>query len=61
MASGKTLSAGTLNLKFMQNAIRSQQIQAVELPKAQVKDEGEWEVSREVREAWGLTSGSQSK
>ncbi|KAJ3510243.1 hypothetical protein NMY22_g16028 [Coprinellus aureogranulatus] len=66
MASGKTLSAGTLNLKFMQNAIRSQQIQAVELPRAQVKDDGEWEVSREVREAWGLLkkngeSSSQSK
>ncbi|KAJ3527991.1 hypothetical protein NMY22_g9576 [Coprinellus aureogranulatus] len=66
MASGKTLSAGTLNLKFMQNVIRSQQIQAVELPRAQVKDDGEWEVSREVREAWGLLkksgeSSSQSK
>ncbi|TEB33875.1 hypothetical protein FA13DRAFT_116463 [Coprinellus micaceus] len=61
MASTKTLSAGTLNLKFMQNAIRSQQIQAVELPKAAVKDDGEWEVSREVREAWGLKSDSKSR
>ncbi|KAJ2919642.1 hypothetical protein MD484_g835, partial [Candolleomyces efflorescens] len=47
-----------MNLKFMQNALRAQQIQAPELPKAEVKDDGQWEVPQAVRDAWGLTGDS---
>lgn len=53
---GKTLSNGTLSLRFMQNAQRAKQEQAVELQQAKVKDEAEWEVSEEIREAWGISS-----
>lgn len=56
--SGKTLSTGTLSLKFMQNAHRAKQLKEVELDKARVKDEGEWEVAKEVRDAWGLGGSS---
>ncbi|KAG2143945.1 hypothetical protein BD769DRAFT_1661356 [Suillus cothurnatus] len=56
----KTLSTGTLNLRFMQNARRAQQLSGVdvELEKAHVKDEAEWEVSPEIRKAWGLADGA---
>jgi hypothetical protein len=50
----KTLSNGTLSLRFMQKAQRTQQQQRVELERAVVKDEAEWEVAPEVRKAWGL-------
>lgn len=60
MASSKTLSTTTLNLRFMQNALRSQ-AEKVELPKAPVKDDGEWEVSQAVRDAWGLNKSSASR
>ncbi|KAF8550651.1 hypothetical protein OG21DRAFT_1513734 [Imleria badia] len=50
----KTLSSGTLNLRFMQNAQRAQQLPRVEHEQAHVKDDAEWEVSPEIREAWGL-------
>ncbi|KAG1856737.1 hypothetical protein F4604DRAFT_1628166 [Suillus subluteus] len=58
----KTLSTGTLNLRFMQNARRAQQLSGVdvELEKAHVKDEAEWEVAPEIRKAWGLVDGSNS-
>lgn len=56
--SGKTLSTGTLSLRFMQNAHRAKQLAEVEAEQAQVKDEAEWEVAKEVREAWGIGSGS---
>ncbi|KAF9228145.1 hypothetical protein BS17DRAFT_692576 [Gyrodon lividus] len=52
----KTLSSGTLNLKFMQNARRTQQLPRVESEQAYVKDDAEWEVSAETREAWGLSA-----
>ncbi|KAF8841675.1 hypothetical protein BDN67DRAFT_901031 [Paxillus ammoniavirescens] len=52
----KTLSSGTLNLKFMQNARRTQQLLQVEPEQAYVKDDAEWEVSAETREAWGLSA-----
>ncbi|EJD04882.1 uncharacterized protein FOMMEDRAFT_18605, partial [Fomitiporia mediterranea MF3/22] len=58
MSSGKTLSNGTLGLRFMQNALRAKQQAAVDLERAKVKDEAEWEVSKEVREALGLGSNS---
>ena len=51
----KTLSNGVLSLRFMQNAQRAKQLKEVELQRAEVIDEGRWEVSRAVREAWGLT------
>jgi hypothetical protein len=56
----KTLSTGTLNLRFMQNARRAQQLSGVdvELEKAHVKDEAEWEVSPEIRKAWGLADSA---
>lgn len=49
----KTLSTGTLNLRFMQNARRAHQLPRVEPEQAHVKDDAEWEVSPEIREAWG--------
>lgn len=42
----------------MQNAQRAKQEQTVELQRAKVKDEAEWEVSRELKEAWGLSTDS---
>lgn len=56
--SGKTLSTSTLSLRFMQNAYRAKQLAQVEAEQAQVKDEAEWEVSKEVREAWGIGAKS---
>jgi len=56
--SAKTLSTGTLSLRFMQNAHRAKQLAEVEAEQAQVKDEAEWEVAKEVREAWGIGSRS---
>ncbi|KAG2151092.1 uncharacterized protein EDB93DRAFT_320583 [Suillus bovinus] len=58
----KTLSTGTLNLRFMQNARRAQQLPGadVELEKAHVKDDAEWEVAPDIRKAWGLAERSNS-
>ena len=52
-----TLSTGTLNLRFMRNAQRTQQLSGVQLEKAHVKDDAEWEVAPEIRNAWGLAAG----
>ena len=52
--SSKSLSTGTLSLRFMQNAHRAKQLKEVELDRAEVKDDGMWEVSQAVRDAWGL-------
>ncbi|KAF7373801.1 hypothetical protein MSAN_00591800 [Mycena sanguinolenta] len=49
----KTLSTSTLSLKFMQNAHRAKNLAEVQLDRAEVKDDGEWEVSKEIRDAWG--------
>jgi hypothetical protein len=54
--SGKTLSTSTLSLRFMQNAQRAKSMQEVELEKAAVHDDAQWDVGEEVREAWGLRS-----
>lgn len=56
--SSKTLSTGTLSLRFMQNAHRAKQLAQVEAEQAQVKDEAEWEVSKEIRDAWGISAGT---
>ncbi|KAJ8463506.1 hypothetical protein ONZ45_g17559 [Pleurotus djamor] len=67
-----SLSKGTLSLKFMQkpNIASSSSSNSkdktgtgtgkVELDRAEVKDDGRWEVSKEVREAWGIPSRSHS-
>ncbi|KIL59752.1 hypothetical protein M378DRAFT_36994, partial [Amanita muscaria Koide BX008] len=54
--SGKTLSTSTLSLRFMRNAQRAKQLKEVELEKAAVHDDAQWDVGQEVREAWGLVS-----
>ncbi len=59
--SNKTLSTGTLNLRFMQNALRRQHLQGVELERAEVQNEGKWEVGRDVKEAWGIEQGARTK
>jgi len=56
--SGKTLSTGTLSLRFMQNAHRAKQLAEVEGEQAKVIDEAEWEVAKEVKDAWEIGSGS---
>jgi hypothetical protein len=56
--SGKTLSTGTLSLRFMQNAHRAKQLAEVEAEQAKVTDEAEWEVAKEVKDAWKIGSGS---
>ncbi|KAF8816908.1 hypothetical protein BYT27DRAFT_7075843 [Phlegmacium glaucopus] len=58
--SSKSLSTGTLSLRFMQNAHRAKQLKEVELDRAEVKDDGMWEVSQAVRDAWGLTRDTDS-
>ncbi|KAJ3491930.1 hypothetical protein NLI96_g370 [Meripilus lineatus] len=55
----KVLSNGTLSLRFMQNAQRAKQQAQVEAEQAKVKDEAEWEVSQETKDAWGVGSNSE--
>ncbi|KAJ3523549.1 hypothetical protein NM688_g8709 [Phlebia brevispora] len=54
----KGISKNTLGLRFMQNALRAKQQAEVELEQAKIKDEAEWEVSQEVKDAWGIGSSS---
>ncbi|KAI0339119.1 hypothetical protein BDW22DRAFT_1432026 [Trametopsis cervina] len=54
----KTLSNGTMALRFMQNAQRAKEQAQVELEQARIKDEAEWEVSQETKDAWGIASTS---
>ena len=55
MASTKKLSNGTLSLRFMQNAQRAkQQEQSAEAEHAKVHDDGAWEISKDIRDAWGI-------
>jgi hypothetical protein len=54
--SNKTLSTSTLSLRFMQNAQRAKQQKEVELEKAHVEDDGQWEIAKEVRDSWGPAS-----
>lgn len=49
----KSLSNGTLSLRFMQNALRRQNLQEIELKRAEIKDEGKWEVAQDIKDAWG--------
>ncbi|CDO68753.1 hypothetical protein BN946_scf184989.g19 [Trametes cinnabarina] len=57
---GKTLSNGTMSLRFMQNAQRAKLQAQVELEQAKIKDDAEWSVSQEVRDAWGIGRSGQS-
>ncbi|TFY65302.1 hypothetical protein EVG20_g5642 [Dentipellis fragilis] len=58
MAGG--ISSTTLNLRFMQNAQRvaatPNTASTAAAEKAQAKDESQWEVSAELKEAWGIGS-----
>ncbi|KAF9526877.1 hypothetical protein CPB83DRAFT_816450 [Crepidotus variabilis] len=56
----KTISTGTLSLRFMQNAQRAKQLKEVELERAEVQDDGKWEVSQAIKDAWGLKEGEPS-
>ncbi|KAI0758928.1 hypothetical protein C8Q74DRAFT_273124 [Fomes fomentarius] len=58
--SGKTLSNGTLSLRFMQNAQRAKLQAQVEAEQANIKDDAEWSVAQDVREAWGIGGWSHS-
>lgn len=53
-----TISKGTLNLRFMQSAQRAKQELEIKSEDVElvIKDESHWEVSREVKEMWGITS-----
>jgi hypothetical protein len=51
-----TISKGTLNLRFMQNVQRAEQELEINSAEPVINDESHWEVSREVKEMWGLTS-----
>lgn len=57
----KPLSNGVMGLRFMQNAQRAKQQAQVELEQAKIKDEAEWEVSQEVKDAWGIGSSSSAR
>jgi hypothetical protein len=52
------ISKGTLNLRFMQSAKRAEQELEINSADAEpvIKDESHWEVSREVKEMWGIAS-----
>lgn len=56
--STKKLSNGTLSLRFMQNAQRSQNLKLVELTKAEVKDAEEWAVPQEIQDSWRKSTTS---
>ncbi|KAI0651149.1 hypothetical protein C8Q79DRAFT_996697 [Trametes meyenii] len=58
---GKTLSNGTMSLRFMQNAQRAKLQAQVELEQAKIKDDAEWSVSQEVRDAWGIGEAASSR
>jgi hypothetical protein len=53
-----TISKGTLNLRFMQNAHRAehQELTSAESITREDGDESRWEVAREVKDMWGMTS-----
>ncbi|KAI9452308.1 hypothetical protein BJY52DRAFT_944054 [Lactarius psammicola] len=49
-----TISKGTLNLRFMQNAQNAEKNHVNESIESLVQDESRWEVAKEVRDAWGM-------
>jgi len=48
----KTLSNGTLSLRFMQNAQRAKNHSEVKPDQATLVDDAEWHVPQNVRNAW---------
>jgi hypothetical protein len=56
-----TISKGTLNLRFMQNAHRAdkQELTSAESIAKEENDESRWEVAREVKDMWGMTSAEE--
>ena len=48
----KTLSNGTLSLRFMQNAQRAKDSSEVKPVQASFVDDAEWYVPQNVRDAW---------
>jgi len=48
----KTLSSGTLSLRFMQNAPRSKGSSEANLDPATLLDDAEWRVPQNVWDAW---------
>ncbi|KZT68015.1 hypothetical protein DAEQUDRAFT_728282 [Daedalea quercina L-15889] len=59
--SAKAISNSTLSLRFMQNAQRVKMQAQVEAEQAKIKDDAEWSVSQEVRDAWGIGSSSSTQ
>ncbi|KAI0000779.1 hypothetical protein BJV74DRAFT_113647 [Russula compacta] len=51
-----TISKGTLNLRFMQNAQRAERQVETKSAETVIKDESQWEVAKEVKEMWGISS-----
>ncbi|KAH9922227.1 uncharacterized protein B0H18DRAFT_1018643 [Fomitopsis serialis] len=58
--SGKAISNSTLGLRFMQNAQRAKLQAQVEAEQAKIRDDAEWSVSQDVRDAWGTDASSSS-
>jgi hypothetical protein len=56
-----TISRGTLNLRFMQNAQHAEQEPENKSIESVVNDESHWEVTKQVRDAWGINSGPSSR
>ncbi len=56
-----TISKGTLNLRFMQNAQNAEKNLVNESIESLVQDESRWEVDKEVRDAWGMGSEPPSR
>ena len=52
MSNSKTLSNGTLSLRFMQNAQRIKDNPEVKPDQATLADDAEWHVPQSVRDAW---------
>lgn len=55
----KTLSTGTLSLRFMQNANRAKHLKEVELDRAEVHDDGKWEIGQAAKDVWGSSSNAE--
>ena len=57
-AMSKTLSNGTLSLRFMQNAQRAKGNSGVKPDKATLVDDAEWYVPQNARDAWTSASAT---
>ncbi|KAH8822660.1 hypothetical protein DL96DRAFT_1714111 [Flagelloscypha sp. PMI_526] len=56
--SSKQLSNGTLSLKFMQNAQRANDLPIADLERAQVIQDGQWEIPRNIQDSWNTSQPS---